>query len=120
MNDAFRAGLTLFNSRAFFDCHDAWEDLWLDTTGPDRLFYQGMIQVAVGYYHAGNGNFRGAASQLAKAIPKLTPFLPQHSGIPLHSLLPIVEMHCSDFAARPQYDSIPFDSESIPHIPTTE
>jgi hypothetical protein len=120
MNDAFRAGLDLFNSRAFYDCHDTWEDLWLDTTGPDRVFYQGMIQMAVGYYHATSGNYRGAASQLSKAVSKLTPYLPQHLGIPLHTLLPVVEAHRNEFEELPQDDDIPFDTERIPHIPTSE
>ena len=28
-------------SERFFEAHEVWEDLWHDTAGPDRRFYQG-------------------------------------------------------------------------------
>jgi len=53
-------GIELFNRGEYFDAHEVWEDLWHDTGGPDRRFYQGLIQAAVAVYHAGNGNVPGA------------------------------------------------------------
>ena len=49
--------------------------------GPDRLFYQGLIQTAVGLYHMTNGNLRGARSQFGKALDKLERYLPAYHGI---------------------------------------
>ncbi|MBL0176787.1 MAG: DUF309 domain-containing protein [Ignavibacteria bacterium] len=117
MNDTFRAGLALFNAREFFDCHDVWEGLWMETQGPDRLFYQGMIQVAVGYYHAGNGNFKGAESQFSKALPKLASCLPAYGGIALEELIPIFEAHRSAFETLKHHDGATFDTADIPIIP---
>ncbi|MBY0230483.1 MAG: DUF309 domain-containing protein, partial [Gemmataceae bacterium] len=44
-----------------FEAHEVWEDLWSESHGDERRFYQGMIQAAVGLCHFSNGNLAGAA-----------------------------------------------------------
>jgi predicted metal-dependent hydrolase len=56
----YLAGIVLFNRHDFFEAHEVWEDLWQECCGPERKFYQGLIQAAVGLLHFGNGNLRGA------------------------------------------------------------
>ena len=56
----YLAGILLFNRGDYFEAHEAWEALWMDTAGPDKPFYQGLIQAAVGLCHFCNGNVRGA------------------------------------------------------------
>jgi uncharacterized protein len=56
----YLAGIVLFNRGDFFEAHEAWEALWMETTGPDKKFYQGLIQAAVALCHFCNGNLRGA------------------------------------------------------------
>ncbi len=57
----YLAGLLFFNRHDFFEAHEVWEDLWQECAGPERRFYQGLIQAAVALYHFGNGNVRGAS-----------------------------------------------------------
>jgi predicted metal-dependent hydrolase len=57
----YLAGIVLFNRQDFFEAHEVWEDLWMDTASPEKRFYQGLIQAAVGLCHFANGNLRGAA-----------------------------------------------------------
>ncbi len=57
----YLAGIVLFNRGDFFEAHEVWEDLWIESTGLERKFYQGLIQAAVGLCHFCNGNVRGAA-----------------------------------------------------------
>jgi len=57
----YLAGIVVFNDRDFFEAHEIWESIWLDCAGPERRFYQGLIQAAVALYHFGNGNVRGAS-----------------------------------------------------------
>lgn len=71
MEGLFERGVEEFNGQFFFEAHDTWEELWMQTTGPHRLFYQGLIQVSVGFYHLSNGNYKGACSQFGKALAKL-------------------------------------------------
>jgi predicted metal-dependent hydrolase len=57
----YLAGVVLFNRRDFFEAHEVWEDLWLSPeVGADRRFVQGLIQAAVGLFHFGENNLRGA------------------------------------------------------------
>jgi uncharacterized protein len=56
----YLAGIVLFNRGDFFEAHEVWESLWMETFGPERPFYQGLIQAAVGLCHFCNGNVRGA------------------------------------------------------------
>jgi predicted metal-dependent hydrolase len=56
----YLGGILFFNERDFFEAHEVWECLWLDCAAPERSFYQGLIQAAVGLHHFGNGNLRGA------------------------------------------------------------
>lgn len=56
----YLAGVLFFNERDFFEAHEVWEDLWAESHGPERSFYQGLIQAAVGLFHFSGGNLGGA------------------------------------------------------------
>src|SRR5881396_1068057 len=56
----YLAGVMLFNRGDFFEAHEAWEQLWMESSNPERKFYQGLIQAAVGLCHFANGNVNGA------------------------------------------------------------
>jgi predicted metal-dependent hydrolase len=81
--DKFERGLVLFNRGDFFACHEVWEELWLHSTGTEKLFYQGMIQAAVAILHAERDNRRGAASTWRKARTNLDTLPAIHMEIAL-------------------------------------
>ena len=56
----YLAGVLFFNAGDYFEAHEVWEDLWAESHGDERRFYQGLIQAAVGLFHFGNGNLGGA------------------------------------------------------------
>jgi uncharacterized protein len=56
----YLAGIQFFNAHDFFEAHEVWEDLWAESHGDERRFYQGLIQAAVGLFHFSGGNLRGA------------------------------------------------------------
>lgn len=56
----YLAGILFFNARDFFEAHEVWEDLWAESHGDERRFYQGLIQAAVGLFHFEGGNLGGA------------------------------------------------------------
>jgi predicted metal-dependent hydrolase len=84
--DFFEAGINLFNDGRFFECHEAWEQIWTRSTGEEKLFYQGIIQAAVAILHAQRGNLIGAASLYSKASAKLDHLPSEHMGIALGEL----------------------------------
>ena len=71
MADLFQDGIFFFNAGRYFEAHEAWEEVWREARGPLRLFYQGLIQAAVGLHHLGQGNLKGATAQLRKSLSKL-------------------------------------------------
>jgi hypothetical protein len=75
-----------FNREEFFEAHDAWEDIWRQTKGPDRDFYQGLIQVTSAMHHMRTGNMRGARSLRDSALALLAPYGPRRLGIDLDGL----------------------------------
>jgi uncharacterized protein len=70
----FEKGIIAFNNKNFYDAHEHWEDLWTNYYFKDRLFIQGLIQVAVGYFHITNLNLKGAKGLFNKCLPKLEKF----------------------------------------------
>jgi len=82
----FEEGIDLFNEGKFFECHEAWEEVWKRSEGEAKLFYQGIIQAAVAILHAQRGNLSGAASMYAKASAKLDHLPSEHMGLALGEL----------------------------------
>ncbi len=85
--DQFAAGLDLFNSEEFYDCHDTIEEIWLQESSDQRPFLQGLIQAAVAFHHFQQGSWGAARSMLRLAIEKLDPYPDRHKGIRLARLV---------------------------------
>ena len=83
----YRRGIELFNRAAFFDAHEALEDVWRAAPLAEKKFLQGLIQVAVALYHHGNGNSVGARSVLRRGFRNLSRYPEGFGGIHLAGLL---------------------------------
>jgi predicted metal-dependent hydrolase len=77
---ALAKGVAEFNAGLFFECHDTLEDMWGGIRGPSRDFFQGLIQVAVAYYHLGNANAAGAESMMRRALKRLERYPARYCG----------------------------------------
>ena len=84
---ALEAGIAQFNDGLFFECHDTLEEVWSGLRGPSRGFLQGLIQVAVGFYHLGNGNRAGARTLLRRALGRLERYPDAYAGVAVAPLL---------------------------------
>ena len=82
----FGRGLELFDAAEFFEAHEILEDVWRESNGPERLFLQGLIQVAVAFHHHSTGNIVGARSLLKRAERNLTGYPESYLGIELPPL----------------------------------
>ena len=83
----FQRGVALFNAHKFFEAHEVWEELWLRETEAEKIFLQGLIQVAVAFHHYSRGNWRGAKSLVVAGIVKLGGFPRNHHEIALIKFL---------------------------------
>jgi uncharacterized protein len=72
-NWAWKTAVSLFNNGQFYQCHHILEDdLWRPAPdGPLKLFYQAILQLAVGCYHAQRSNPVGANSLWLAGLSKL-------------------------------------------------
>ena len=64
-------GIEHFNAGRYFDAHEVWEEIWLRSSGETKLFYQMLIQAAVGLHHYERNNPRGARGMHANVVDKL-------------------------------------------------
>ena len=78
---AFRLGIEQFNGEEFFAAHETWEAIWLGSSGDDRIFLQGIIQLAAAFYHWRRGNPQGALSLLRRGLEKLAGSPRSYRGI---------------------------------------
>ncbi len=85
--EEFWQGVEQFNQGQFYACHDILEALWMEATEPQKTFYQGILQIAVGLYHLGNSNWRGAVILLGEGINRLQRYPATYGDINVDELL---------------------------------
>ena len=85
-NRLFQAGIEAFNTLHFFEAHEHWEEVWLRTPLPEKLYLQGLIQIAAAFHHRSQSNLDGAKSLLRAGLIKLEPCPATQFGIDVQSL----------------------------------
>jgi uncharacterized protein len=110
-------GIEYFNDCEFFESHEVWEELWADTQGDSRKFYQGLIQVAVALHHFGNGNIRGARKLYHSSRAYLEPYGPVYRGLNVTAFLEQLERCFVDvLATAEQFPKVEIVPDLIPEI----
>jgi hypothetical protein len=111
----YLAGILFFNEQDFFEAHEVWEDLWADSHGDERRFYQGLIQAAVGLFHFGGGNLGGAVKLYRSSrdymLPCGSPFLGLDTADFWRQMEqcfhPLLDTPTPDRSLRPESDRVP-------------
>lgn len=98
-------GIDEFNQKLFFECHETLEEIWLEEHGDDRRFYQGVIQIAAGYFKWQQGVPAGAVKLWRMGLEKIEPYGPVYLGVDLASLAEIVREHLRDLECAQQRGS---------------
>lgn len=80
-------GIREFNQQSFYACHDTLEAIWMEAPESEKRFYQGILQVAVGCYHLGNHNWRGAVISIGEGVRRLRDYTPDYQGINVEAFL---------------------------------
>jgi uncharacterized protein len=79
--EEFWQGVDQFNRGEFYACHDTLEAIWIEAPVFEKKFYQGILQIAVGLYHLGNHNWRGAVILMGEGLNRLGEYQPEYGGI---------------------------------------
>lgn len=87
LSQDFQRGIKEFNTEQFYACHDTLEAIWMAVDHAEKPFYQGILQIAVAFYHLGNLNWRGGAILLGEGINRLGRFEPSYQGIDVEALV---------------------------------
>jgi hypothetical protein len=111
----YLAGVLLFNRQDYFDAHEVWEDLWSESHGTERRFYQGLIQAAVGLCHFSNGNLGGAVKLHRSSGDYLEACGRWFNGLDLagfrqqmdRCFAPLLQTAAPDRATRPDPEHLP-------------
>ena len=90
---ALERGVALFNDHQFWHAHEAWEELWLRSSGGEKTFLQGLIQLAAAYHHVQRGTLRGAPRLFEAALSKLEPFPPGYGGVDRAAVVEAARRH---------------------------
>ena len=77
----------LFNRHLFFEVHEVLEPQWMQEQGEIKKFLQGLIQVAVAFYHLERGNLAGTRSLLHEGLIKIAPHAPACLGLELQDFI---------------------------------
>lgn len=96
-----------FNAGQFYACHDTLEALWRTETRGVRELYQGLLNVAVGCYHAQQGNALGAVGQLRKGIVRLERMPAVCQTVHVAGLRTAAGDYCDAMAAGRPHTAVP-------------
>lgn len=84
--EALSIAVELWDEERFFEAHEVLEDVWNAAEEADRLFWQGIIQVAVACCHHQRGNVRGCVALFRRAAEKLRRYPDVYRGVDVEQL----------------------------------
>ena len=109
-------GIEEFNRGEFYECHEYLEEAWMQETRRVRFLYQGILQVGVGFYHLGNGNWRGATGLLRNGTIRLKEFDPVTLNIDVARLVRECERCLQELEKLGRERVREFDLTKVPKI----
>lgn len=114
---AFEEGVSLFNEARFFESHEVWERLWLETGDADRAqVLKGLLQAAIAVHHFRRHNLEGARKLYEGQRRILAPYLPASLGVDLEALAREMEACCSALGSVRPGEAPQLDPAKIPKI----
>jgi predicted metal-dependent hydrolase len=109
-------GIRLFNDGYYFEAHDVLEEVWIVRSGPEKTFYQGLIQIAAGFYKVLMKNQGGARSLLKKGLEKLRTVRDLDTPLDIERLIGETEAGLAEIERLGQSHIADFDLENAPRI----
>jgi predicted metal-dependent hydrolase len=84
--ELLQLGIDLYNAGHYWNAHEAWEEVWLESERGLRNFYQGLIQVSAAFVHVTRNRYPGGVKLLGSGIEKLDLYRADFMGLDLASL----------------------------------
>lgn len=100
LDEALAVGVDLWRRQRYFEAHECLEEVWHEAAEPDREFWKGVIQVAVGAVHVQRDNPDGAVTLWNRAADYLSPYPDVHHGVDVAALRRLARDGASHVAAH--------------------
>ena len=105
-----------FNRGLFFEAHDVLEALWLkDRSGPNGLFYKGLIQLAGAFVHLQKERLRPAAALFKLALANLEKYPPRHEDLNLAVVCAVARKWLGNLESA-HFETNPLANERTPRL----
>jgi predicted metal-dependent hydrolase len=114
--ELLRLGVALYSDGHFFEAHEAWEAVWLESARELRAFYQGLIQVTAAFVHVTRGEYPGSVRLLAEGIEKLRRYPRSFMGIEVGELVKGATRARERLVALGERRVREFEMELVPRI----
>jgi predicted metal-dependent hydrolase len=111
----FFKGIEEFNQQLFFECHETLEELWLEEHGEERQFFQGIIQIAAGYFKLQQRVPAGAVKLWRTGLEKLAVYQPVYLGMNVEALMGSVQRNLAELESAQRHGG-PTPALEIPSI----
>jgi len=92
MDARLQEGISLFNEGRFFESHEVWESLYLETETEHKPFLEGLVQLAAALrLYSDFGEFRGPVRMIYQALIRFEAYRPVYSGVRVQELSSAME-----------------------------
>ena len=85
--ELLQLGIDLYNAGHYWNAHEAWEEVWLESERGMRNFYQGLIQVSAAFVHVTRNRYPGGIKLLGSGIAKLERYPGEYMGLELRAFV---------------------------------
>jgi hypothetical protein len=109
-------GIVHFNRREFFEAHEVWEAIWMESRRDRADFFKGLIQAAVAILHFSNGNLSGARKLYEGQKRLLIAYAPRFLGLDVQGLLAKLDDLFAPVRAAAPGTHVPIDESKIPTL----
>jgi len=113
---ALARGITLFNSRRFWEAHEVWEGIWQNHPEDGRFFIQALIQLAAAYHQLLRKIYRGFVIHIRRAQERLELFPATFLGVDVDVLREIIKKTMETLDAKDNLEKTDFSRIEIPKI----
>jgi predicted metal-dependent hydrolase len=112
----YLAGLRLYHLGRHWDSHEEWEEIWRESEGAERHFYQGLIQLDAAIIHTDRSHWGGVANLLARSLGHLDQ-CPEHLlGMNVGLLREQIRAYRAEVLALDEGRSATFDRALLPYL----
>lgn len=99
--------LELFQSGRYFDAHEAFEELWRESEGAERDFYQGWLLLAAALFHRDRGNSNGSKLCFERAETHWSELPVRFRGVSVPETLKAVDAVLEQEWVKPELPPVP-------------